>query len=98
MTFATAVACAVLMASVAVPASLEAQARVKQTAAIDSIVAHDMRTGKIPGVAVAVVENGKVTIRRAYGIANLETETPLDTNSIFHLASITKQFTAAAIM
>lgn len=37
-------------------------------------------------------------MERAYGMANLETETPIRPSSIFHVASISKQFTAAAIM
>ena len=98
MSLATAVASAALMVGAAVPSPCDTQARPKQIAAIDSVVADEMRTSKIPGVAVAVVENGRVAVRRAYGIANLETETRLDTNSVFHLASITKQFTAAGIM
>src|SRR5207237_5111089 len=36
--------------------------------------------------------------KKAYGMANLETDTPVKTGSIFHIASVTKQFTAAAIM
>ena len=68
------------------------------SAAIDALMAEEMRTMRIPGAAVAVVENGRVVVERAYGIANLETGTPVETDSVFLLASITKQFTAAAIM
>src|SRR5262249_45860124 len=46
----------------------------------------------------AVSERGKITVRKAYGTANLETDTPVTTSSVFELASVTKQFTAAAIM
>ena len=45
-----------------------------------------------------MVEDGKVVLERAYGFLNLETETPLTTSSIFEIASLTKQFTAVAIM
>jgi CubicO group peptidase (beta-lactamase class C family) len=57
-----------------------------------------MRDRRIPGAAVAVIDRGRVVLAKAYGFANLETETPLDTNAVFELASVTKQFTAAAIM
>jgi CubicO group peptidase (beta-lactamase class C family) len=67
-------------------------------AAIDSLVTREMQARRIPGVAIAVVDNGKITFKRAYGIANLEQETPVTLNSVFELASVTKQFTAAAIM
>jgi len=69
-----------------------------RAAALDSLIAGTMRAQRIPGVAVAVIEDGKPVFARAYGIANLETGTALDTSSVFELASVTKQFTAAAIM
>ena len=69
-----------------------------QATRIDSVIGFEMRLRRIPGVAVAVVENGNVVFKRAYGTANLETETPLTTDAVFELASVTKQFTAAAIM
>jgi CubicO group peptidase (beta-lactamase class C family) len=65
---------------------------------IDTYVTHEMQARRIPGAAVAVVEHGAITFQGAYGVANLETETPVRANSIFQLASLTKQFTAAAIM
>lgn len=65
---------------------------------IDTYVAHEMQTRRIPGAAVAIVEQGAVTFRGAYGTANLETDTPVQPNSVFQLASLTKPFTATAIM
>jgi D-alanyl-D-alanine carboxypeptidase len=74
------------------------QSQASASARIDSVIAHEMRTRRIPGVAVAVVENGKVVYKRAFGSSNLEAETPMTVDAVFELASITKQFTAAAIM
>lgn len=51
-----------------------------------------------PGVAVIVSKKGKVLFQGAHGLANLEHNIPLTPNSVFRLGSITKQFTAAAIM
>src|SRR5687767_13030713 len=68
------------------------------TGRVDSLIAAEMKARRIPGVAIAVIDNGKVVLKKAYGTANLETETPLRTDAVFELASITKQFTAAAIM
>jgi CubicO group peptidase (beta-lactamase class C family) len=47
---------------------------------------------------VAVVKDGKVVKTAAYGLADLENEAPVTVDSVFALASITKQFTAAAIL
>lgn len=51
-----------------------------------------------PGVAVIVSQNGNVLFKGTRGLANLEHNIPLTTDSVFRLGSITKQFTAAAIM
>jgi CubicO group peptidase (beta-lactamase class C family) len=51
-----------------------------------------------PGCAVGVSRNGRAVYEQDYGMANLETTTPIRPASIFHVASISKQFTAMAIM
>jgi CubicO group peptidase (beta-lactamase class C family) len=76
----------------------DAQITPAKTAAIDSLVTSEMRARRIPGAAIAIVDDGKTVYKKAYGIANLETETPVTLNSVFELASVTKQFTAAGIM
>lgn len=51
-----------------------------------------------PGCAVGVSRNGNVIFENGYGMANLEHDIPITPASIFHVASVSKQFTAAAIM
>lgn len=51
-----------------------------------------------PGCALGVSRNGRVVYEHGYGMANLETGTPITPASIFHVASVSKQFTAMAIM
>jgi CubicO group peptidase (beta-lactamase class C family) len=79
-------------------APLAAQVPAATATAIDSLVAREMSARRIPGAAIAIVDNGKTVFKKAYGIANLETETPVSVNSVFELASVSKQFTAAGIM
>ncbi|QHW35520.1 beta-lactamase family protein (plasmid) [Paenibacillus rhizovicinus] len=50
-----------------------------------------------PGAAVAVVREGQIVYRKGYGSASLEYEHPITPSTIFHVASISKQFTAFAI-
>lgn len=50
-----------------------------------------------PGAAVAVVQDGEIVCKRAYGMANLDHDVPIQTSSVFHVASVSKQFTAMAI-
>jgi CubicO group peptidase (beta-lactamase class C family) len=51
-----------------------------------------------PGAAIGVVRDGAFVHRKAYGLADLEWGTPLSPDCVFRIASLTKQFTATAIM
>ena len=51
-----------------------------------------------PGAAVAIVKNGSIIYKKGYGLANLEYDIPISTSSIFHIASISKQFTVFSIL
>ncbi|HEY4112002.1 serine hydrolase domain-containing protein [Puia sp.] len=51
-----------------------------------------------PGCALAVLKDGKVIYTRGYGMSNMEYAIAITPGSIFHVASISKQFTAAAII
>lgn len=51
-----------------------------------------------PGAAVIVVREGKVLFRKGYGKANLELGVPVEPDMIFRLGSVTKQFTAVAVL
>lgn len=55
-------------------------------------------TPTTPGCICAVSQNGKVVVNRAYGLADLERDVALTTNSIFDAGSVRKQFVAAAIL
>jgi CubicO group peptidase (beta-lactamase class C family) len=50
-----------------------------------------------PGAALAVVQNGEAVCKRGYGMANLEYAVPITPSTIFHAASLSKQFTSFAI-
>jgi CubicO group peptidase (beta-lactamase class C family) len=50
-----------------------------------------------PGCAVAVVQDGKIVYKHGFGTANLEYGIPITPSTIFHVASVSKQFTAFAI-
>lgn len=51
-----------------------------------------------PGCAVAVSQNGKQVVNRAYGSADLERNVPVSPSSIFDIGSVRKQFVAAAVL
>lgn len=81
--------CAALVA----PTSAVAQDR---TAEIDEIF--KWATPSTPGGVVAVSLHGKLIMNRAYGLANLEQDVPLTPDTVFDVASVTKQFVAAATL
>lgn len=64
----------------------------------DAVVRAEMRAEKIPGVAIAIIQRGKVLLARGYGYSNLEHRVPVTTETVFQSASVGKQFTAAAVM
>lgn len=51
-----------------------------------------------PGASVMVINRGKVVLAKGYGLASVEERTPCGINTNFRLASVTKQFTAMAVM
>jgi CubicO group peptidase (beta-lactamase class C family) len=51
-----------------------------------------------PGFAVLAAQNGKVIYKKAFGVSDMESKTPLDVDMIFNASELTKQFTAIAIM
>ena len=52
----------------------------------------------VPGASVAVIRDGQVIIRRAYGMADLEHRVSATPETDYRLASVSKQFTAMAVM
>ena len=69
----------------------------EKSAKVDEILSSMIRAGA-PGAAVMVIQNGQVVHRQGYGLANVETKTPIETNTVFDLASISKQFASMAVM
>ena len=63
-------------------------------AVIDEITTHP----EFVGLSVAVARGDRMIVDRGYGIADLEWKAPVDTSTTFRIGSLTKQFTAAAIL
>jgi CubicO group peptidase (beta-lactamase class C family) len=66
-------------------------------AAVDAVVARTLKAFDVPGLAVAVVQDGQVVLAKGYGVSSLKTKAPVDANTLFGIASNTKAFTAAAL-
>jgi CubicO group peptidase (beta-lactamase class C family) len=61
---------------------------------LDDLAAKAMDEWKVPGVAIAVVKDGKVIYAKGYGYRDLEKKLPVTPDTLFAIGSITKSFTA----
>ena len=65
---------------------------------VDDYVREQMGLQHIPGLALAVMREGRVIKESGYGLASVELEAPVTPSTVFEIGSISKQVTAAAIM
>jgi CubicO group peptidase (beta-lactamase class C family) len=65
---------------------------------IDTYIQTYMKRRQVPGVSIAIVQDGRLSRAKGYGLANVELAAPATANTVYQLASVTKQFTATAIM
>lgn len=65
---------------------------------IDAAAQEDVDTGRVAGVAVAVLRDGELMFAKGYGRANLELAAPVNARTVFRIGSLTKQFTAAGML
>ncbi|BFI96466.1 MAG: serine hydrolase [Rhodanobacter sp.] len=63
----------------------------------DAYMADTLKAFKVPGIAVAIVKDGKVVLARGYGVRELGKPAKVDADTLFAIASNTKAFTAAAL-
>lgn len=96
-----------LLTLVVYPAGLQAQPRPPDSvraaaarvgAAVDAIAEPARQRQQLAGMVVLAIRAGDTLLHRAYGVAEVENGVPLTAGHVFQLASITKQFTAAAIL
>ncbi|HET6798450.1 MAG TPA: serine hydrolase [Gemmatimonadales bacterium] len=81
-------------ALVAVPVALPSQ---QPPPNFDAYVRRVMQTFTVPGLAVAIVKDGKVVLAKGYGVRRMGDPTPVDARTRFGIASNTKLFTATAL-
>lgn len=65
---------------------------------IDTVITRAMAAYKIPGIAAAIVQDGKIAWIGTYGFANVEAKRPVTRRTQFHIASTSKPFTTAVLM
>ena len=88
---------ALAVALAALPANAQSATLDSVSHWVDSIFA-PYATSRSPGCAVGIVQKGSLVLNKAYGMADLEHDTPIGADTRFYLASISKQFTAMSLV
>ena len=65
---------------------------------IDSAIETEIVNGKIVGAVAIIIRNGTIVYHKSFGFADIGTQTPMETGSIFRIASMTKAVTTVAAM
>jgi CubicO group peptidase (beta-lactamase class C family) len=64
---------------------------------LDSYIQHGMKQWQIPGLAIVIVKDGKIIVKKGYGTTAVNEVRPVDENTLFFIASNTKLFTGTAL-
>lgn len=67
------------------------------TDSLDAYIKHALQQWQIPGLAVAIIKDGKVVVSKGYGVREMGKADRVDENTLFMIASNTKSFTATSL-
>jgi CubicO group peptidase (beta-lactamase class C family) len=70
----------------------------QKTSDVDQAVLQHLERTKTPGCSIAIVKDGAVVLSKGYGLANVETDAPATSETVYRIGSLTKPFTAALVM
>ena len=65
---------------------------------IDTAIERELAAGKMPGAVALVMRNGEIVYHKSFGYADIASETPMRTDNIFRIASMTKAITSVAVV
>ncbi|XP_002731344.1 uncharacterized protein LOC100376556 [Saccoglossus kowalevskii] len=78
-------------------ASLATSLTPEQRIDLDNFINSTMTCKLVPGLTIALVQNGETVYARGYGVSNMETGDPVTADTLFDMASVTKSFTATLL-
>lgn len=76
---------------------LRAQSPLFMNDSLDQYINEGMKDWSIPGLAIAVIKDGKTVVMKGYGVRDVQTREPVDENTLFMIASNSKLFTGTAL-
>src|SRR6266568_8986407 len=88
---------AMWLAAFMLAAAKQSAAQAGPPADLDAFVTRSMKTFDVPGLAMAIVKDGKVLMAKGYGVRKMGAPAPVDENTLFGIGSNTKAFTTAAL-
>ena len=97
-TLSVAVLCLLFSAVPTYAASQEAVWGGELVERIDSLASATLRDGPVAGLTIGVKRGGDLLMVKGYGVADIENTVPMAAGTVYRIGSLTKQFTAAAIM
>ncbi len=89
---------ALVLAPTAALAQAATPSRAAIVARLDSIAESGVKAGRVVGLTVAVLQGNDTLLLKGYGRADVELNVPTPANAVYEIGSVTKQFTAAAIL
>jgi D-alanyl-D-alanine carboxypeptidase len=92
------VVCCCLAVPLATNAARQAPPATSVESQVDTVVSAAMKEQSIPGVSIAIAHGGRTLVAKGYGLANVELEVKASPSTVYRIGSLTKQFTAAAVM
>jgi D-alanyl-D-alanine carboxypeptidase len=98
--FAAAIAVGLLAQArpVTAPAQSTSTLPASVSAEIDRVATDEIHAGRTPGIAIGVVEDGRLVYARGFGFASLSPHAPMTPDTEFYVGGLTKQFTSAAVL
>ena len=89
---------AVVLATLAACSQAPREADAALLASIDALATEALEAGPLAGVSVAVMRDGRTVVSKGYGLADIARRVPATADTVYPIGSLTKQFTAAAIL
>src|ERR1051325_988447 len=65
---------------------------------LEQLIPQLMQEGGVPGLSILVIREGKIFWQRGFGVKNAETRTPVDAETVFEAASLSKPVVAYAVL
>ena len=87
-----------MLAALGAPVAHAQPSRAALVARLDSLAGSPVQEGRAVGISVAVVRGTDTLLLRGYGKADVELDVPTPDRAVYEIGSVTKQFTAAAVL